>query len=360
MKKDIINNAIKYSNLKGIAGHENNIALAIKEDLQGIGDFEFERDNLGSIAVIKKSKTEGAPTVSISTHMDEIGFMITHIDKKGFVKIEPIGGWWPHNILGQRFTITTRTGEEVIAVAGSKPPHILTPEERLKVAKIEDIYLDTTASSREELESWGVQLGDMVTPYQDSAFVTKQGSRVVGKAHDNRISCVAGIEIMKELANTELDVNLILVGTTQEEVGLRGATTSAFKWTPDIGITIDVTFCYNTPGMRESDTMLGNGPALGMFDRSVIANVTLFDQIREYAKSNNISFGLDWVAGGTDSGKIHLTKDGVVAMTVSIPSRYMHSHNTIIDANDVENTVKLVSGYIKTLNKDVIENIKYK
>ncbi len=360
MKNNIIKNAIKYSNLNGIPGHEEKVAQEFKKDLQNIGDFEFERDNLGSIAIIKKSKNENAKTVTISTHMDEVGFVVTHIDSKGFIKITPLGGWWSHVVLGQRFTITTRSGEEIIGIAGSKPTHVLPLESRSKTIPLDQIFLDLGAKTREEIESWGIQYGDMITPYQDTAFLTKNDERIIGKAHDDRISMVAGLEIMKELSTEELDVNVILIGTSQEEVGLRGAKTSAHKWTPDIAFAIDVTICNGMPGMEDRDVKMGNGVALGMFDRSVIANVKLLDSVRDFAKSNNIKFAMDsLVGGGTDSGSIHLTKDGVTTMTISIPSRYFHSHNSMIDVNDVVETTKLLSGYIKQLNSEKIDLLKF-
>ncbi len=360
MRDNIIKNAIKYSNLKGIPGHENKIAEELRKELESIGSFEFERDGLGSLAIIKKSNNPDAKTVTISTHMDEVGFVVTGINPKGFVKMSPLGGWWSHVVLGQRFTITTRSGEEITGVAGAKPPHVLTMPEREKTVELSKIFLDIGATTRKEVEDWGIQLGDMITPYQDSAYVTKNPNRVVGKAHDNRISVVAGIEIMKELADKDLDVNVILIGTVQEEVGLRGAKTSAHKWTGDLSFAIDVTICNGMPGMEEADTQIGAGAALGIFDRSVIANVNLLDSVRDEAKASNIRHTLDWVPGGTDSGSIHLTKDGVVTMTISIPSRYFHTHNSMIDAGDVEEVVKLTSNYIKGLNSDKIDSLKFK
>ncbi len=360
MRENIIKNAIKYSNLNGIPGHEEKVAQEFKKDLLEIGNFEVERDNLGSIAIIKRSNNPEAKVITISTHMDEVGFVVSHIDAKGFIKISPLGGWWSHVVLGQRFTITTRTGEEITGIAGSKPPHVLPLEARAKTIPLTQMFLDVGASSREEVESWGIQLGDMITPYQDTAYSTKNKDVVVGKAHDNRISMVSGIEIMRELANVELDVTVILVGTVQEEVGLRGAKTSAHKWTGDLSFAIDVTICNGMPGMEERDVKMGAGAALSMFDRTVIANTKLLDAIREHARTNNVKFALDSLqSGGTDSGSVHLTKDGVVTMTVSIPSRYFHSHNSMINAGDVEEVSKLLASFIKEMNANKIESFKF-
>lgn len=361
INKNLLNDSIKYSNLNGVAAHEEAVAKQIKEDLKDIKGLKFERDNLGSIAVIKKSKVKDAPTVSISTHMDEVGFMVTKIDKKGFIWFSPIGGWWGHVVLAQKFIITTYTGKEILGVVGSTPPHLLDAGSRKNVLGTDKMFLDLGFDSKEEVEKAGVQVGDMITPYQDTAVQSANPKRIIGKAHDNRISVVAGLEIMRTISDLELDVNVILVGTTQEEVGLRGARTSSFKWTPDIGFALDVTFCYNTPGMEAKDIKLGAGPALTMVDSYSIANKQLFNELKEVAKSNKIDITFEsMLGGGTDAGAIQLAKDGVKAMTISIPSRYMHSHVSMIDLDDVQNTVNLFVGFLKTFNKKKLEGMNFK
>lgn len=361
INNNLLNDSIKYSNLNGISGNEEIIASEIKKDLKNIKGIEFERDNMGSLAIIKKSKIQDAPTISVSVHMDEVGFMITSIDPKGFIKFSPIGGWWGHVVLAQKFTITTSSNQEYIGIVGSTPPHLMNREQMSKVLTIESMFLDIGVDSKAEVEKLGIQVGDMITPYQETAIQSANKSRIIGKAHDNRISVVAGLEIMRVLENEELDVNFILVGTTQEEVGLRGAKTSAYKWTPDVAFAIDVTFCYNTPGMKESDTKLGSGPALSMFDSYTISNKKLINSVEEVAKQNKIKYTIDsMTGGGTDAGAIQLTKDGVKAMTISIPSRYMHSHISMVDLNDVQNIVDLMVFYLKSFNKETLERLNYK
>ncbi len=359
--KKLVADAIKYSNLNGIASFEESVAKAIKEDLKDIKGLKFERDNLGSIAVIKKSKVKDAPTVAIYTHMDEVGFMVTNITENGFIYFTPIGGWWGHVVLAQKLLITTTKGKEYVGVVGSMPPHLLDAAASKNVLPIDKMYIDLGLDKKSEVEKLGIQVGDMITPYQESAYATTNEDRVVGKAHDNRISVVAGLEIMRRLANVELDTNFILVGTTQEEVGLRGARTSAFKWTPDIGFAVDVTFCYHTPGMKQSDTKLGAGPALSLFDSYTISNKKLIQQVKDVAAKNKISYTVDsMTGGGTDAGAVQLAKDGVKSMTISIPSRYMHSHNSIIDVNDVSSVADLIVAFVKDFNKKTFEEIDYK
>lgn len=361
LNNNLLRDSIKYSNLNGIAAHEENVAQSIKDDLKNIKGLEFERDNLGSLAVIKKSKTKNAPTISMSVHMDEIGFMITNIDKKGFMKFSAIGGWWGHVVLGQKFTITTSNGKEFIGVVGSTPPHLMDRSDMKKVISIDTMFIDIGMDSKKEVENLGIQVGDMVTPYQETAFQTPNKNRIIGKAHDNRISVVAGLEIMRNLEGIDLDVNFILIGTTQEEVGLRGARTSSYKWTPDVAFAVDVTFCYNTPGMKKQDTKLGTGVALSMFDSYTISNKKLIKSVEDIAKKNKIPYTFDALTGGgTDAGVIQLAKDGVKAMTISIPSRYMHSHVSMIDLQDVQSVVDLIINYLKEFNEKTLDRMSFK
>ncbi len=362
VNKQLIKDAIKYSNINGISAFEEPVAEAIKTDLKDIDGLKFERDNLGSIAVIKKSKEKDAPTIAIYTHMDEVGFMVTNITENGFIYFTPIGGWWGHVVLAQKLTITNSKGEEYVGVVGSTPPHLMKGPEAKQVITVDKMFLDLGVDSKKEVEKLGIQVGDMITPTQETAFVSQANeSRVIGKAHDNRISVVAGINIMRKLAKEELPVNFILVGTTQEEVGLRGARTSAFKWTPDVAFAVDVTFCYHTPGMKQSETKLGTGPALSLFDSYTIANKKLITLVKEVADKNKIPYTYDsMTGGGTDAGAVQLAKDGVKAMTLSIPSRYMHSHNSIIDVNDVEAVSNLVVEFAKSFDKKAKEGISFK
>lgn len=359
--KILIKNLIKYSNLNGISGHEEKIANEIKNDLQAYKGFKFERDGLGSLAVIKNSKKENVPTISFTAHMDEVGFLVTSIDSDGFVRFTPIGGWWGHVVLAQKLTITTTLGKEYVGVVGSKPPHLLDRLSASKVLKLENMFIDLGATSKKEVEDLGIKPGDMITPTQESAFQSVDPNRIIGKAYDDRASIVAGIEIMKKISNIDLDVNVIFIASTQEEVGLRGARTSSYKWTPDIAFAIDVTIANDTPELIKKETKLGSGVALSMFDASIIGNPKLIKSVENVAINNKIKHTFDSLTmGGTDAGAIHLTKEGVQTMTLSIPSRYMHSHNSIIDVRDIESTIELLVTYIKNCDKKTIDKIGYK
>ncbi len=359
-KEELISEAIELSNVDGISGFESNVAELIKQKLEGVPNLTFDKDNLGSLAVYKKgSGGEDAPTISFTAHMDEVGFMITEITKEGFVKFTAIGGWWGHVVLGQRLKVLTNSGKEIVGIVGSKAPHLLTAAEAKTVLKIKDLFIDFGADSKEQLEKWGISLGNPVVPYQASAFSTLNPNRIIGKAFDDRISILMGIELIRRLEKVDHEANVYFIASTQEEVGLRGARTSSYKWTPDVAFAVDVTFAYDTPGMEQKDTKLGTGVALSLFDSSIIANPKLLRYTEQIAKDNDIKYTFDGlVGGGTDAGIIHLTKDGVITMTLSIPSRYMHSHNSMIDLVDLEQTIKLGVEFVKSFTKDSLKGLK--
>lgn len=356
---NLTRNAIELSNLNGISSREESIVDYLKKEFKTIKNITIERDGLGSVAFIKKGKKDG-PIISFTTHMDEVGFMITNITDQGFLSFSPIGGWWSHVLLGQLLRIITEKNKSIVGVVGSKPPHLLTREEAQKVLPIKSLFIDIGAKSKEDVLSLGINIGDQVVPYQTKVHKILN-DRLIGKAFDNRISVATGIEIMHQIANKELEATVIFICSTQEEVGLRGAKTSSYKWTPDIAFAVDVTIANDTPGLIANDTKLGSGPALSLFDSSILANPNLFHKIKEIANKNNISFTVDSLTGGgTDAGTIHLTKNGIVTMTISIPSRYMHSHNSIIDLKDAQKTADLIVKILNELTLNTINNIKYK
>src|SRR5699024_9469929 len=205
---------------------------------------EVYTDHLGSL-IGKKTGTENGPKVMVAGHLDEVGFMITRIDKDGFLYFQTIGGWWNQVMLAQRVTIMTKKGN-VTGVIGSKPPHILSPEERKKPVEIKDMFIDIGASSKEEAESLGVRPGDSVVRYLAFTHMTNE-KILLAKAWDNRIGCAIAIEVLNRLKD-ENHPNIVYgVGTVQEEVGLRGARTSAHLIKPDIAFGVDVGIAGDTP-----------------------------------------------------------------------------------------------------------------
>jgi putative aminopeptidase FrvX len=343
---------------KGIPGNEREVREVMKTYIAPFAD-EVYNDNLGSL-IAKKVGKENGPKIMVAGHLDEVGFMVTNIDDKGFLRFQTVGGWWSQVMLAQRVTVVTKKGD-VTGVIGSKPPHILTPEARKKPVEIKDMFIDIGASSREEATEWGVKPGDMVVPYFEFTVMNNE-KILLAKAWDNRIGCAIAIDVLKQLKGTEHPNVVFGVGTVQEEVGLRGAKTSANKIEPDIAFGVDVGIAGDTPGVTEKEAQgkMGKGPQIILYDASMVAHKGLRDFVVNVADELEIPYQYDSMAGGgTDSGAIHVSHHGVPALSITIATRYIHSHAAMLHRDDYENAVKLIVEVIKRLDKETVDAITY-
>lgn len=357
MNKENLDLLKRLSEVNGISGDEKEVAKLVKKELESFTDISF--DNLGSLIAKLRGTEKDAPIIMLSAHMDEVGFVVKAIEERGFLRIHNVGGWWPHVLLAQEFTVKTRDGKEYIAVSGAQPPHGMPAEQRKRVLELSDLYLDLGVVDKEAVLALGIQVGDTVTPKQDFR-VMNDGKTLLGKAWDDRVAVAVGIEVLKRLKDEKVASTVVLAATVQEEVGLRGAKTAGQLIKPDIAFAIDVTMSYDLPGSPQGfDTKLGAGVALSVMDGSVIAHRGLFDFVEGVAKANEISYTYDvMTAGGTDSGEIHKVGAGVVNMTVSIPCRYFHSHTSLVHYDDFVNTVELLVATIKAINKKTLVDLK--
>ena len=340
---------------KGISGQEKEATRVMKKYVEDYAD-EIVYDNLGSLVAIKKGTSD--LKVLITGHIDEIGFIVKEIDKDGYVKVHPVGGWMGQNLPSSLMNITTRTGKEIKAVFGSVPPHGQTAEARNKVVAPGDSYLDIGVTSREAAEELGIKIGDPITPA--SEFIKMANPKfLMSKAWDDRVGAAIAVDVLRNLKDVETEASVYAAGTVQEEVGLRGAKTVAQMVQPDVALAVDVCFSHDLPGGRAADVKLGCGAVLGVMDGSVIAHTGLLKEMENICADLSINYQLDILAGGgTDSGEMHKVGAGVINMTLSVPSRYMHSHHTIIHEDDYDATVKLITEFVKRLNKAKIEEIK--
>ena len=347
----------ELTDANGIPGNERAPREVMKRYIAPFVD-EIETDNLGSL-ITKKVGDKKGPKIMVAGHLDEIGFMITQIDDKGFLKFQTVGGWWGQVMLAQRVTVTTRKGDEIIGVIGSKPPHIIPAEARKKVVEIKDMFIDIGASSKEEALEWGILPGDMVTPYFEFN-VMKNEKYLLAKAWDNRIGCAIAIDVMRALKE-ENHPNIVYgVGNVQEEVGLRGAKTTSFKIQPDIGFAVDVGIAGDTPGItpKESTSKMGAGPQIVIYDASMVSHKGLREFVIDTAEEHNIPYQFEAIAGGgTDAGSIHITANGIPSLSIGIATRYIHSHAGILHRDDYENTVKLIVEVIKKLDRKAVDKI---
>ncbi len=341
---------------KGIPGNEQEPRSIMKKYIEPYADG-IETDGLGSL-IAKKTGDSSGPKVMVAGHLDEVGFMITQIDDKGFLRFQTVGGWWNQVMLAQRVTIVTAKGE-ITGVIGSKPPHILSAEARKKPVEIKDMFIDIGASSKEEAREWGVRPGDMVVPYFEFTVMNNE-KMLLAKAWDNRIGCAIAIDVLKNLKG-ENHPNIVYgVGTVQEEVGLRGAKTAANKIAPDIAFAVDVGIAGDTPGVsdKEAQGKMGEGPQIILYDASMVSHKGLRDFVTGVADELGIPYQFDAMpGGGTDAGSTHLAGEGAPSLAITIATRYIHTHAALLHRDDYENAVKLITEVIKRLDKEAVDKI---
>jgi endoglucanase len=342
----------------GPSGREDSVRNIVIELLEKHVD-KLWIDTWGNVIGVKRGSSDGK--VMIAAHMDEIGFFISHIEDDGFLRVIPIGGVVERSLLYQRVVIRARNGRLIRGVVGLKPPHIAKPEELQKVPELRELFVDIGVSSREEAERLGVRVGDIAVFDRD--VVELASTRVAGKAFDDRVGIVALIKAAEMTSNPRVDV--YFVATVQEEVGLKGARTSAFAISPDAALAVDVTIASDVPGVAKSEwyTRLGKGPAIKIADgrgaSGLIAHPKIFDLLVSLAEKHNIPYQVEVIPGGTtDASIIALNKEGVPAGTISIPARYIHSPVEVVDLSDIYNTAKLLKAFAEEVTPEWLREVK--
>lgn len=329
----------------GISSREDRMRRLVVEELQPLTD-SVEADVMGNLIGFKKGQTDG-PRVMIAAHMDEIGFIVKHIDDRGFLRLQPIGGWDPRVMVAQRVWVHGFSGKSLRGplMPAAKPIHLLTAEDANKPPKIEEFYVDLGLPG-DRVKAL-VEIGDMVTMDRTAERV---GDTVVSKTLDNRLSVFVMIEAMRLLKSKSVKSNLLAVATTQEEVGLRGAITAAYALQPDIGIALDVTLANDFPGPSEYEqiTQLGNGCAIKISDSSLLCHPKMVRHFRDVAEAKGIKYQLEILArGGTDAGGIQRSRGGVPSFTLSIPTRYVHTVNEMAHIEDIQGAISLLAAYLE-------------
>ncbi|MCS7145369.1 MAG: M42 family metallopeptidase [Nitrososphaerota archaeon] len=328
-------------------GGEDAVAGEIMAFLGGsIDSFDF--DAMGNL--IARVGGDG-PRVMLAAHMDEVAMMVSWIDDEGFLSFTPVGGLDPRVLLGQRVVVHTEKGL-LEGCIGAKPPHVTTQEEAKKAPEIRELHIDIGASSREEAEAAGVKMGSYVT--FPAHFARLLGTRVMGKAFDDRAGCVVEALVARAAAEGGLGVELYAVFTVQEEVGLRGATTAVNSVNPRYAIVLEGTVAADTPGVPEASrvTRLGRGAAVRIMDSSMITNRGFYATLVKAAERAGVSYQPQIVAGSaTDAGRIHLHGRGVATGVVGVPCRYLHSPHLILDLRDLEAAYRLTLEALKLISE---------
>jgi endoglucanase len=335
----------KLSEAFGGSGYEAEVASIVTEELRAMCRA-VRTDTLGNVVGYKpgRGSKEGRRRIMLAAHMDEIGFVVSHIDKSGFLRVQPAGGFDPRTLIAQRVTVLGRgrkTLPGLLNVSGAAI-HVQTEEDRRRDLKVSQFFVDLGLPAEKVPEL--VEIGDRVI--WDRSFIT-MGDCVTGKALDDRVGVYAMIEALRKVTRNRHDI--YAVGTVQEEVGLRGATTSAFSVDPDIAIALDVTLAVDTPGTEAQDrvTELGRGVAIKIMDSASISDAGLVSEFRSLAEAKKIPYQLEILPrGGTDAGGMQRARGGARAITLSIPLRYVHSVNECAHTVDIRATIDLLAAYL--------------
>ena len=322
------------------SGYEQEGARVWREEANKFADKVWGDSHGNSFAMLNEG---GRPSVMFAGHIDEIGLMITHIDENGFLYVQTIGGWDPQILPGQRVHIRTKDGD-ITGVLGKKPIHLIEKDERDKAVKVEDVWIDIGAKDKEEAESL-VRIGDpAVIEY---GFEELRNGLLVSRGFDDRVGAFVVLEAARLLADMNPSAEVVAVGTVQEEIGLRGAQTSAFGLDPDVGVAVDVGFASDFPTMEEmkkkvGEVAMGKGP---MIARGPNVNPVLYDHFVRTAEAQSIPWQPNGEprGTGTDANAIQLSRAGVATELIGIPNRYMHTPGEFVHADDLTHSAQLIA-----------------
>lgn len=319
----------------GAPGFENRVRKLVLREIESLVD-EFSIDNLGNVTAIKKGK-DSSKKVMLGAHMDEIGFIVTQIDDNGFVRFHTLGGFDPKTLTAQRVIVHGK--KDLMGVMGSKPIHVMTAEERNKVPKSTDYFIDM-GMNKEEVEKH-IEIGNPITRERQ---LIEMGDCVNCKSIDNRVSVYILIEVLKQLKTIPYDVYAVF--TVQEEVGLRGANVSALNIQPDFGFGIDTTIAFDVPGAaaHEKVTELGKGTAIKIMDSQTICDHRMVSFMKKTADAHKITWQPEILtAGGTDTAGIQrMTPGGSIAGAVSIPTRHIHQSIEMANKKDIKGSIDIL------------------
>lgn len=341
----------------GASSFENEVREIFKQETSSL-ELPYIEDQLGS-CVAKLETSNAIGSVLVAGHFDEVGFMVKRIDDNGFIYFATVGGWVPHVLLAQRVRITNNEGKKFVGVIGSRPPHIMKKDEREKLVEIDKMFIDLGVASKQEVLDLGIEVGNMITPVSEFTIMNNP-KYLLAKAWDNRVGVALSTEILQELADEKLNVSLYAGGSVQEEVGLRGARTIAETIKPTIAIAIDTGLTGDVPGVSETECQneLGKGPVLSIFDAGQMIPQNLKKYIDKIAKQENINVQYDIMQGGaTDAGNFQYANAGTLSCAISLATRYIHSHTSIIHEDDYLATKKLIKALIKSLDEETIKEL---
>jgi putative aminopeptidase FrvX len=335
-----------FADAHGMSGYEDDVAALLRKELEPLVD-EVQTDKMGNVIGIRHGE---GPKVMIAAHMDEIGLAVSHVDDDGFIKFVSVGGFFDPIVLGQRVLIHGQGGKILAGVVGARPIHLMDAEERKKMPKLKEMFVDCGATSAQNATELGVEIGSPIT--MDRQFTRLANDYVTGKAFDNRAGLAMMVSALQRLQGRTVKATILAVGTVQEEVGLKGARTSAFGLDPDVAIATDVTIPGDHPGVSKNECHVstGKGPGITIMDaagRGVIAPKPVIRWLRESADAETIPYQLFVGDGGnTDATVISITRAGIPCSVISCPTRYIHSPVEVLSLRDLENGAALIAAAI--------------
>lgn len=345
----------ELTRLIGPPGFEEDVVQYIYKKVKPIAD-EVRVDGIGNVIATKKGQGKG-PSLLLSAHMDETGFIVKKIEQNGLIKFEKNGGHDDRILLAQKVRLRTETGI-IQGVIGTISAHYAKYDDASRVRKHSELYIDVGARSQDEVKEMGIEVGTPVGWGTELDYIGQANGRqmLVGKAFDNRASCAILIQLLEELQSTELTGDLHLVFSTQEEVGLRGAQVASFNTKPDIALAIDTTAVSDTPeNVMDQSLFLGKGPGIKVMDFSLIAHPWVRKRLIKVANENQIPYQLEVFPGiGTDGGALATSLGGIPTGVISIPTRYAHSPVEVIDPQDFQLCFELAKQFILSLNQDTV------
>ncbi|MBI5879463.1 MAG: M42 family metallopeptidase [Chloroflexi bacterium] len=333
----------KLCNVPGIPGFEDEVRETIIELVTPLVE-DVKVDTLGNVIATRHGRSNFK--LMLDAHMDEIGFMVQHIDGDGFIRFTPIGGWDPRLLPSHALTIITRERRRIEGVIGTKPPHILKPAEREKVIQIEEMFLDIGVTSRQAVLDLGVRVGDpMVIMYPARRI---GNDTIMAKALDDRAGCAVVIRTLEALHVKTIDATIIAAFVIAEERGLIGARAASFSIAPDMAIALEGTVAADSPGIppQGQPTVQGQGPAITVADGGFVVPRKMVIALEQAAEANGIPYQTKVPPyGGTDASAIHTSRGGVLTGVVSVPCRYIHSPFSTCRLSDFDNTWKLLAAF---------------
>lgn len=354
MEKETLALFQTLTELPGAPGNEHQVRDFMREQLGKYADNVIQ-DRLGSIFGVKSGDPSG-PKIMVAGHMDEVGFMVTQITKNGMICFQPLGGWWNQVMLAQRVQIITDHGP-VIGVIGSIPPHLLTEEQRKKPMEIKNMMIDIGADDREDAERAGIKPGQQVVPVCPFTPLANP-KKMMAKAWDNRYGCGLAIELLKELQNETLPNTVYSGATVQEEVGLRGAASSASMIQPDLFFALDASPANDMTGDEKEFGHIGKGALLRIFDRTMVTHKGMREFVLDMAETHDIPYQYFVSPGGTDAGRVHTSNEGVPSAVIGICARYIHTHASIVHVDDYAAAKELLTKLVKASDWSTVKSIR--